>query len=400
MREFFSFENFSEFLSGGEKRWKAIADMSLTLTKDQGEEPAVDDQMHSRLAELTRIAELNVSSVLGLDVSSIKITPVKREDYVKDTVEAYRPYFEVLEAFTSEGMQFEISSDMVNLEEMLNDANTGIGPLLTTFIIAMSMGNLTLEAMSSYELIVPRTTNSKEIMLVVKNIESFMKEWSLDEDTFWLWMCLSQLSIYSVISISHIQNEMISLVKEFARSFESSTGESLRRLGDGLEDLEGEVLESMEVGEDGRPDMSFLEGKLMNLVSNEPEILLGAQISEVQESISEQLSSLVAVVRGLSQFVLDSAVKKVFGSNPELRSIKEAIYRKQATPTQAVNMVSRLLGIDMSVELRDLGIDFVSAISENEEAIAKLLESVEYLPTPTELGAPTLWLARVGLDEN
>ncbi len=402
MSDFFGLENMSDFFEDREKRWRVITDMAVTFVKNGGKDENVEPLKRANLEDLSRIAQLNISEVLDLDVSGSQLVPATQAQYVKNTVKAYRPYFECLEAFTPEGMEVEISGDLP--PEMLGQLLGGgskLTPLLTTFIIGMGVGNLGLEAMSSYELLVPHQKN--DIMLVTSNIDDFQNEWVLNEDDFWMWLCLTQLSLHAVISIPHIRDEMASLVKDFARSFEPSTGESMERLAEGYGEGHGEGygeghIEGYETGEESISQVNFLEGKLMGLISNEPEMLLGAQVSEIQEPISEQLSSLVAVVQGVSQFATNAAAKKMFGASSEIQSIKEAMFRKQAVTSQAVNMISRLLGIDMSSELKELGADFVSNIFEvaGIEGINQLLESPETLPSPNELGTPSLWLARMG----
>lgn len=426
MSDFFGFGSFKDLLANGEKRWKAIKDMAVMLIHSKGAEPNIDPAKRANLEELTHIAQLKISELIRQDLSAVKLTPVTRAEFAKDIVESYKPFFEVLEVFSSDGMQIEISGDVS--PEMMGEMFGGempdmssFAPLLTVFIISTGVGNLSLEAMSSYELIAPRTTEQKEILFVMNNIDDFIKEWSLSEKDFLMWMCLAQLSMHYVISIPHIQNELVSLIEQFTRSFEPSSGESLRRLGEGLEsaditlddinideqpleDIPAEDISLEDISLDDQPEteqgVGFLESKLMNMVSNEPEILLGAQISEVQESISEQLSAIVAVIRGVSQLILDHATKSMFGSGAEIRNIKEAFLRKQSVPSQAINMISRLLGIDMSAELRELGTDFVAGLVEGGgyDAIPVLMKSVENLPTPTELGIPELWLARMNIE--
>lgn len=416
MSDFFGLGNFGDLFADGEKRWKAISDMAVTLISNKGAEVNVDPVKRSILEKLAPVAQRKISELLKQDYSAVKITPVTKATYAKDIVESYKPFFAELEAFSSDGMQIEISGDISSdmMGQMFGGETpdmSNFAPLLTVFIISTSVGNLALEAMSSYELIAPRTTDSNEILLVMKNIEDFENSWSLSEEDFLMWMCLAQFSLHAVISIPHIQDELTNLIKEFTRSFEPSTNESIRRLGEGLED-EGMGGDETEMGETEFEELEndevvgveagvgFLESKLMNLVSNEPEILLGAQISEVQESISEQLSAIVAVIRGVSRLILDQATKSMFGSNAEIRNIKEAFLRRQSVPSQSINMISRLLGIDMSAELRDLGSDFVAGIiaGGGYDTILVLLRSVENLPTPTELGVPELWLTRMNIE--
>jgi uncharacterized protein (DUF2342 family) len=58
-----------------------------------------------------------------------------------------------------------------------------------------------------------------------------------------------------------------------------------------------------------------------------------------------------------------------------------------------------MFGVDLSKERVDLGAAFIAGVVERDgfDAIARLATSAEGLPTPAEMVAPGLWLARTTL---
>ncbi len=348
-----------------------MREVAMLQIRSEGAEENVDPLKRIDIESFVRVAQLNVSEILELDVSSTSLVPATRENLAEDILSSYRPFFKVLEL--SNGQEKEM-----------------IAPFLATFVIAAAVGNLSLTALDSYEVLAARAQNPKEALLCIGNAEKFIKEWSLSDEDFWMWLCLSALSRHSIISIPHIHNEAFNLIQDFAGSYDSLSEDVVQRLSEefSMENVDLQNLKSMET-------------QVMQIISKEPEILLGAQISEAQESISHQLNTLVAVVGGISQHILDLAASKVFGQGAKLNHIKEAVLRKEAASEWAAHLISRLLGVDMSVGLKELGRDFISCIVERHgsKALPLLLESVEYLPTPAELETPGLWLARAGLED-
>ena len=62
--------------------------------------------------------------------------------------------------------------------------------------------------------------------------------------------------------------------------------------------------------------------------------------------------------------------------------------------------MERLFGLELRQATFDRGASFVEGLVDRAgiEVLDELWGDVERLPTPAELGAPGLWLARVGVD--
>jgi uncharacterized protein (DUF2342 family) len=63
--------------------------------------------------------------------------------------------------------------------------------------------------------------------------------------------------------------------------------------------------------------------------------------------------------------------------------------------------VARLLGLSLGQDQVDRGHGFVAGVVERagDEGLARLWSSARELPTPAELDAPGLWLARIDLPD-
>jgi putative hydrolase len=128
----------------------------------------------------------------------------------------------------------------------------------------------------------------------------------------------------------------------------------------------------------------------------DPEVLLGATRSPAQDALVPQLDALVALVVGVTDHVMDSVGAKVLSSYGMLT---EALRRRRVESDPSDGFVSRLLGLTLTREQVQRGSTFVDGVVERagQEGLARLWVSAAELPTPAEIDAPGLWLARIDL---
>jgi uncharacterized protein (DUF2342 family) len=138
-------------------------------------------------------------------------------------------------------------------------------------------------------------------------------------------------------------------------------------------------------------------GELQRLLSD-PEILLGAVRSPAQEALQPRLDALVAVVVGVVDHVVDTAAASIASSGAR---IGEAVRRRRADLSQTDRMIEQLLGLSLARAQVARGASFVQGVIEREgdAALSRLWVREGALPTPAEVDAPGLWLARLELDE-
>ena len=144
----------------------------------------------------------------------------------------------------------------------------------------------------------------------------------------------------------------------------------------------------------GGPDPA---GRLQQVLG-EPGALLGAIQSDEQRALLPQLEALVAVVVGVVDHVMDEVGAKLVSSYGMLT---EALRRRRVETAEADRFVERLLGLELTQATYDRGAAFVAGVIERagEEGLARLWESERMLPSPPEVDAPGLWLARIDLPD-
>ncbi|HEX7097344.1 MAG TPA: zinc-dependent metalloprotease, partial [Acidimicrobiales bacterium] len=131
----------------------------------------------------------------------------------------------------------------------------------------------------------------------------------------------------------------------------------------------------------------------------DPEVVLGAVQSDEQRALLPRLEAIVAAVVGYVDHVMDAVGMSLM---PSYNMLTEALRRRRVEADRSDRFVERILGLDLSQRQYDRGHNFVKGVVERagEDALARLWEAPRTLPTPAEIDAPGLWLARIELPDD
>ena len=267
-------------------------------------------------------------------------------------------------------------------EAMLRQMMQMMGPMLLGMMAGSTAGHLATRAMGHYELPLPRPTRGP-LTLVLSNVDAFADDWSLPRDGIRLWVCLSDVAHHQVLSIPHVRAHLDDLLSQYVSAFSEDPREIERRMDElGIEGLDG----------GSEPEFEALQ----RLAGN-PEVLLGAMQSDEQRALMPRIEAVVATVEGYVDWVLDRIGARLI---PDYGRATEALRRRRVEAGPASRFVERLFGLELSQATFDRGAAFVDGIVERagEAALAELWSDAANLPTPAELDAPGLWLARVGIE--
>jgi len=242
------------------------------------------------------------------------------------------------------------------------------------------VGHLAQRSFGQYDLPIPRPTTgtgADDLLLVVPNLDAFAREWSLAADDLRLWICVHEVAHHAVFGVPHVRARMDELLTLYVSSFRNDPA--------ALEDRIGQI------------DLSD-PSALANLqeVMGSPEVILGAITSPEQDALRPQLEALVATVVGVVDHVLDIVGGELI---PSYRMLTEALRRRRVEAAEADRFVERLFGLELTQDTYDRGSAFVAGVLERsgDDGLRRLWTSAEMLPTPPEVDAPGLWLARIDL---
>jgi putative hydrolase len=144
---------------------------------------------------------------------------------------------------------------------------------------------------------------------------------------------------------------------------------------------------------DDPSDLSSLQSSFAD-----PEVLLGAIRSDAQRTLLPRLEALVAVVVGVVDWAMDQVGATLIGSYAQLT---EALRRRRVEADTSDRFVEQLLGLELNRAAYERGTRFVAGVIERAGAagLDALWRNARALPTPAEVDAPGLWLARLEVDD-
>ena len=371
------------FSQQGPVGWDAARQLAYTVATDGGQEANVDPLERIKIEQLARVAELQVGATTGLAVSGtgkgISITPVTRTQWVTATLDAWRPMFETLAGALHDPDQPPLTPDQSDPLGFMAPLLQMVGPMMLGMTAGSMVGHLARRSFGQYDLPIPRSP-SDELMVVVANVDEFGQQWSLPPDDLRLWVCLQEVATHTVLRIPHVRTRLDGLIRAYAGGFEPDANALENRLG------------SLDVSDP--TSMADIQTSLFG----DPEVLLGAIQSPAQRELLPRLEALVSAVVGYVDHVMDQIGHGLIGDYPML---SEALRRRRVDADASDRFVERLFGLELTQASYDRGSAFVAGVTERAGAdgLARLWESERTLPTPAELGAPGLWLARIDLPE-
>ncbi len=374
----------------GAVSWDGARQLALSIATGGESEPNVDPMARISFEQLARVAEIQVANATGLPTSitgrSVTVTPVTRSQWALMTIDAYRPLFErmagAIKAESASGSVSPLGAVTPMEEEgdptgqWLAQLMQLLSPMMLGMTAGSMVGHLSTRNFGQYDLPIPRPV-SDDLPILVENVDAFGAEWSLDADDLRLWVCLHELTHHAVLGVSHVRSRLLGLLQDYVSAFQTDPDSLEHKLGD----LDPTSLESMQ---------GFQQ------LFGDPEVMLGAIQSDRERELLPLLEALIAVIEGYVDHVMDGIGGQLISSYSR---VTEAVRRRRVEASNSDGFVERLFGLELSQDRYDRGTRFIDGVVERagEESLERLWRAEAELPTPAEVDAPGLWLARIDL---
>jgi putative hydrolase len=385
--------NLARFFTGqGPLNWEIARQMAQWAAAGGAPEDNPDPLSRVRLEELMRVAEMHVREATGMEVAPggvLSVTAVTRSEWARRTLDDWKPLLEKLAArMTPSGPAGaapwfggaepgteELGGAGDPMARLFANLPQVLGPFLFGLQAGSMVGQLATRAMGQYDLPMPRPPRS-ELMLVPSAIDRFGAEWSLAADDVRMWICLREATNHAVLGRPHVRARLEELIGEYVDAFEPAS----QSLEDRMADID-------------LNDMASLQAAF-----GDPASLLEEMQNDAQRRIQVPLRALLAAVVGYVDHVMDTVGRRLISSYGPLT---EALRRYRLEENGGARVLGQLFGVSLDAASYEQGQDFVRGILERagEDGLARLWRSARELPTPAELAAPGLWLARIEFDD-
>ncbi len=376
---------FMNMLSGAnDPSGKSTRDLARSIATGGKSEHNIDPVERSKVEELVRVAELRIQAATRSALAgkgTLRVEVVNRTQWVDNTIEHYRPLMENISSAMSRSMPAPHDLADLSDDDPMRQMVAGLAQMLESMLLTMTtasmVGELARVALGGFHLPVPRPADAP-LMVLLPNLDQFAQQWSLDPDDLRLWVCLHEAATQTVLGVPQVNRRLNGLLARYADAFE--------RDADALRDKLGAF-------DPGAGPEAFLE---LNRTLADPEMIFGAIRSAEQEALNPEITALIAVITGYVDHLMDQTGGSIIGS---YNMVTEALRRHRAQAGVADQIVARILGFELDQNQFDRGTAFIEGVIERAgtDGLDRLFDNPDHLPTPAEVDAPGLWLARIDL---
>jgi putative hydrolase len=380
------FGDLAKALAGqGPLNWDAARQFASLAANGGAAEANIDPAVRIKLGELAEIAEMHVRDLTGFDGPSPEVVPIAAGAWANRTLEAYRPLFTEMATSLGQPASADAGSADAALDlnadpmmAMMAGLSKMMGPSMMGMAVGSMVGRMATQAFGQYDLPIPR--NESSLTVLPANIDRFAAEWSIAADEMRMWVLAQELTGHALFSITSLREDFASLVRRHVGAFRPDPEAIAERLSSLDSDGDGDPMQSIQ--------RAF----------SDPAFLLGAVQSPEQRALEPLLDAAAAAVIGYVDYMVDGVSVRVIGGDA-LR-IAEAVRRRRVEHAPEDLFVERLLGLRLTHDQVQRGKTFVGGVVDRvgETRLSALLARPKALPTPAEIDAPGLWLARLDLD--
>jgi putative hydrolase len=382
--------------STGPVNWEVARQVAEQVALEGRTEPSVASADRTQLEELAHAAQTLVVGETGLTATfATSLAAVGPKGWVDLHLVALKPVLEALATTLGAAMQQDEDEEGQGAAEGLADLpgfeNTpfaamagmpGMGNMMSMLAPALlgvqagsMIGYLAQHALGRYDLPLP-TSDAPSLCFVVENIDTFESEWSLPRDDLRFYVALHEVVHAAARSVPWVRERLVELATQYVSSYE----------------IDPSAFEA----EFGMIDPQDPES--MQRLTESPERVLGAMQSQRQVAPREELQRLTSVMEGYADHVMARVGHRLI---PTFDQIHEAMQRHRVERGEAERFIEGLLGLKLERAHYERGQAFVDGVVERAglEGLNRLWDAPSMLPTPNEVDAPGLWLARIDLPD-
>ena len=361
--------------SQGSMHWEIARQLAILGANEVGSEANVDPKARIAIESLVPIALMHVSEVSGLALAQPVIEAVTPAMWAHKTLDTYKPLFEELAATMAKSAEApEPGEDP--MAAMMAGLSRMLAPSMLGMAIGSMVGQLSQRAFGQYDLPLPRSGSS--LIVVPATIDRFADDWSVTRDDARMWTLLHEIATHAFFSVNHTRDAVWSAVHNHVKGFRIDPGSAVAKLSE------------VDITSTETDPMATLQ-----MMFSDPELMLGTTTSEAQQANRPHLDSLIALVVGFTDHIVDSCATRLLGATSP---IGEALRRRRLESSKVDSYVEHLLGLRLEKSHVERGHNFIAGAIERggPSALMPIFESAASLPTPAEIDAPGLWLAKIG----
>ena len=319
------------------------------------------------VAELRQLADAvaePVRELTGLPGAADdgRVAVVDRAGWIRANVDGFRVVLDPLVQRMAENGNVPQAGSMIN----------AVGSRVTGMQAGLILAYLASRVLGQYELFLPPDPDAPSeeapagrLTLVAPNIVMVERELEVNPHDFRRWVCLHEETHRTQFtSVAWLRPYVQAQMTEFLLASDLDPASILGRLRAAADAVTG-------------------SGSLIEAIQ-----------SPRQREILERLTSVMTLVEGHGDYVMDAVGPAVV---PSVEQIRAKFSSRRSTAGPMEQALRRILGIDLKMKQYEQGSRFVQMVvaEAGMETFNKVWTSPETLPTPAEIAQPLEWLERV-----
>jgi putative hydrolase len=359
---------FRLFQTSGPVNWNLARELTKNLA---GEREPIEPALAEEYLELARVAELRIQAAATLPAPSPgDLNPTDRATWALENQRTFRILVEPLADKISGGFSGIPGAEAFG---QMGAALQPLGPALLGMQAGTMVGFMAHRALGQFDTGIPSVDHERPY-LIVPNVEAFAFDAEVDPRQVRLWAALHEMVFQRLMEIEWLKGHFASVVDAFYDTVEFDLSDMMGQIS-ALEDPD-QIRDLL--GEDGSSAPALLKG------TSDPE-RLGA------------IQALAAFVEGYGDYLTRRAAADIL---PDLGKIEQANARRRSEPDQAEQYLQQVVGLELERHRATDAAAFCSQVEQRwgDDALDRVWEQADYLPTLSELTDPVGWAARVLMD--
>jgi putative hydrolase len=286
------------------------------------------------------------------------------------------------------------------LSERIGD---GTGPLASPlrmasgFLLGAQVGALTgvlsQRVLGQYDLALLDDSVTPRLLLLAPNLAIAARSLSVDRDELVLWVTIHEIThAVQFTGAPWLRGHLGGMLKELIDGLQVSLGGGRETGGNGDGASQDDATPAWR-RLPKLPDATELREVVERARRGE---LLRLTLGEDRWALVERIQSVMSLIEGHAEHTMDAVGAEVLPSLPALRRAMNHRRESRGLPWR---VLEKLLGLEMKMRQYEVGRRFCDAVVDQggPQALARVWEGPEQLPSAEELAKPALWLARTDI---
>ena len=237
--------------------------------------------------------------------------------------------------------------------------------------VGVLLGYVSRRVLGQYDLLVPEDGKAAPLYFVGPNLVETERRHGFVPEDFSLWVAVHEVTHrFQFEGVPWLRPRFLDLVHSYLGSVDLDAKGLAQRLGTAARKM---------------------ISKETPIEERNPIYLLA---SDEQKALLDQIQSLMAVVEGHGNYVMDSVGEAVI---PSFRRMRGIFQRRRQQTTWFQKILNQAIGLEMKMRQYEVGQEFCQSVARigGPDALAQLWIDPDRFPSMAELRDPETWLRRV-----